>query len=592
MRRRRFLPVVGLLLSSCSLLPANYGLPPGQESGSLAYRLQTRKTEGTPREIDHLVTGTLNENSYIWQPWFVATQATANVTQEFANGGTTGSSSTILTGSGTAAILPRSSFPAVLTVSRTDSRVNGTIFSRDQVNNRVAYNQSALLPDALNLNANLGYEDTTSSDLGSGDAKNGSFDVDKRFENSTVGLSLRHNDSRFRASTLGFTKDQTDVATLRHFYRLWNEVNVQSSSSLLHSTDLTPNSNSDITSLQGVSTAQWRPSDRPFTVNGALRTLTQDVKLSGLNNFDTSTQLATGIAGINYPLAERLTANAGVTGTVQSLKTQAGALANSIPGVSNDKEVFGVLGGLNYYSLTSKLMGFDYGWNAAANALSEFGSVNGSGQSFSTSAVHHVTRAVGLPYAGEVVFGASEAGRVTYSQTGDATPGISHTVSLTKSVSKRNVQTYIRGDASDSREFGGPFASTAQIFNLQVTRQEVIDVSRYWLAAFTFQSARQTFSGLDSGFVTSAGGTALYSERDVFGVRDLSFLSDLSVNAIGLGRQADPRPFGDHLLSQWRNRLDYRIGKVMLSLETNVFRRDGKYGDITLFEVRRFFNNY
>jgi hypothetical protein len=586
------LPLLCGALASCSAIPTEYGVPPSTNTGAVSYTVQTRKTGNEQRELSNQVTGTLNSSSYIWQPWFMTTQGTVNVTGELVNGGPRSDRSSLLTGTAAATLMPRSSFPTTLTLERSDSRVAGNLLTTDQTSNRAALAQSLFLPDRWNVQTNLSYDDTKVLDIGSGDGNNATVTIDKSYDDSSFVLDLNHEEQRFRAFRDGsLNSDNTDSATLRHIYTIFDEINVQSSTTALRSTAQVSNSIRDLTSLQGVSTAQWRPPGETYSVNGALRTLTQSLRFSGAGaDSRADTQFLTGLLGFNYPLAERLVSNIGVSGTLQSIKSD--NLSSILPSgspVAQDSYNVGVLGGVNYTSLTQPVLGFDYSWNAGANAQSQFGSSNASGQTGTASLGHRISRPLELPLVGDVVVSLSETGGYSVNSRGDSFPVVAHTGAVTKSDSDSNSQTYVRVSATDARDLGGEARSRLQLAEAQFSRVSSIDASRNWGAQFTAQTARQSLFGLDSGLITSANGTAFYIERDVLNMHDLSYRSELTATAIGLGSQFDNLPLTNRVYSQFANRLEYRLGMLVLSFETRLFRREGQTGDLTLFQIRRFF---
>ena len=89
----------------------------------------------------------------------------------------------------------------------------------------------------------------------------------------------------------------------------------------------------------------------------------------------------------------------------------------------------------------------------------------------------------------------------------------------------------------------------------------------------------------------TANGRLGYSHRAVFDVRNLDFKSDLVLNAIGLESLIDETE--DRLLNQarasWKNRLEYRIGKILMTLSADTFITREQIGVAAFFRVIRSF---
>jgi hypothetical protein len=584
--RRSVLYLVLGSLSACSFVPENDILPPGPDTGAITYQISSRKEGNEPRELSNIVTGTVGGNSYLWQPWFMQTQGTVTAGKEFVTGGNAPNGQALLSGTVSGNIMPRSAFPTSVTMSRSDSRTDGSLFAGSLKTNRAQLSQHLYLPDEWNVQTDLSYEDSDASDLGHGESRNAAVDVNKTIGDSTFGLGLHHDENRFKLVSSGIVNDTTDLATFTHNYSMWDAINVQSSTTAFRSLGNSLGTGRNLTSIQGVSTAQWRPGDGDLNVTGALRTLSQSLKLTGPFSVGTSTQFFSGLVGANYPLADRLNASVGLSGQFQSVKTQGDAATDL--GVRQGTETAGALASLNYYSLEVPVLGFNYSWNASSALQGQFGDRNSTSQLETTTVGHQLRKPLSLPLAGDIELSASQAARMTYATYNGLAPGIAHSAALSKSLSENNAQLYARVSASDTRDLGGKFPTTLDLFEAQLTRQSTIDATRSWTAALTLQMARQTFFGQNTGFVTLANGNASYFERDVFGIRNLNFRSDLTLNAIGLGDELDRRRLSDTVYSQWGNRFEYVIGKLVLSAESRIFRREGHYGDLIVFQVKRY----
>ena len=93
--------------------------------------------------------------------------------------------------------------------------------------------------------------------------------------------------------------------------------------------------------------------------------------------------------------------------------------------------------------------------------------------------------------------------------------------------------------------------------------------------------------------IASANGTLSYRKADLFGVRNLRFTSDLTLNAVGLEEvlteDEEDQPLSDRFRSDWTNRLAYHIGRIVASLEAGAFYNQGELGNSVFFRIRREF---
>lgn len=590
--------MLGISLSACDMVPkefTDFNLPVTNKSGALSYTVQTQKTPDQKRELRNQVTATVAADTFIWQPWFATAQGTLNVTRDITTGGTAETDVAVASGAVSVNVLPLSQFPTTVSYSRSDSSVDGnaTSFGSDTTIDRASLNSRVFLPDNWNVSTLLTLENNETGVSDKDQFFQGAVEVNKLFENSSMNLLLKHDDTSVESRAAGFRDGQTDFVNFRHNYKPFEEVTVQSSSTLLRSIDDNVSVNRETFSLQGVSNAQWRPKELPFTINGAIRTLTQTLDQTSVtagNSSNTDTQLVTGTVGLNYLIAPRLTANAAVNANFNSIETRLGGASSTLPLSNQTTYTMGTLGGLNYFSLPTELYGFAYSWNAGTNAQALFGSEVDGNQSASATIGHSVTRALTMPLIGLWTFSASESGRIQSTSGRDTIPALSHSTGLSKSLVDSQSQTFIRLFGSDDRDLAGSSPTEHQLLSLQMNRTGVLTATSNWVAGLSVQTSRQVINNNDTGFLHTANGTAAYIHRNLLGVRNLSFRSDLTLSAVGFGTALDDRQPSERIHSQWENRVDYRIGKILMTLKGRVINDDGKLADLVLFQIRRTFD--
>ncbi|HLB80213.1 MAG TPA: hypothetical protein VJJ77_06895, partial [Dongiaceae bacterium] len=381
--------------------------------------------------------------------------------------------------------------------------------------------------------------------------------------------------------------------------RPFENVTAQSSATAIYEADDFETSAFDRGSLQGLTTAQWHPPDLPFTVNGALRALAERIATEDLatsaESSETTNRILNGTIGLNYPIRPRLTANAGVNARIESIDVEAGGISDETPTEGGVTTGGSLLGSLNYQSLTEPVLGFDWSWNSTGSTTLSAESDAGVTDQETVTVGHGVDRSFDLAFPGRVSLRASEEVDVTSAAEERFSAGLFHNLSLTHNSGADGVTTFARASVSDRRDLVGGDGLEFQLIQFVLSRQETIDLTSSWLANLSVQASRQKSADQDAKTTVSANGTAAYRETDIFGVRDLRFISELTLSALGLESvltetedEEDTR-LADRFHSEWANRLEYRIGRIFASLEGSALYSQGEIGNSIFLRVRREF---
>jgi len=107
------------------------------------------------------------------------------------------------------------------------------------------------------------------------------------------------------------------------------------------------------------------------------------------------------------------------------------------------------------------------------------------------------------------------------------------------------------------------------------------------------QVTRQKTGSSKANVTSTADGTVSYREQDLFSVSNLSLLSELTLRAIGLEdviSKSNRKIQTEDFRTEWRNLVEYRIGRVIASLEVTVFQEDEVLGNFVMLRVRRDFS--
>ncbi len=518
---------------------------------------------------------------------------------DLERGGTSGNSDSLLLGGDiTLGILPVSRYPTNLTYSHTDSQIDGNRGGSDFVRDQVGINSTAVISSDLRTLLSASYEVVDEPDFGSEERQQAALSVNKTFDTDRLGLNLRYEGSSFD-SLEDEDIDETDVVgSVRYDSSLFEDFTSQSTSTAIYSQEDTETQDLNEISLQGTTTAQWRPKEHPFTVNGALRTLAEDIDLLTFNNegdgnpTKTERLLSVGTLGLNYPITKQLTTNFGITAQSESITRDAGGVTREPTSDNRSTYSTDLLGNVNYQSLPEKLYGFDWRWDANGSADVGYDNTNTFEDSEAVSLGHGFQTTFDKLPLTPLQFGFSQQALMRRSSEEGTTPSLFHSTSLSHRKSEAGVTTFARLSVSDRREIAVSDAEEFQIARLQLDRQAAIDFRRQWLANISLQATRQSTESSGIQVTASADGTVSYREQDLFSVSNLSFSSELTVSALGLEEfisDSDRNIETEEIRTDWQNVIEYRIGRIIISMEATVFQEDEQFGNLFMFRIRRDF---
>lgn len=610
----RVLPVLamlGMIMNGCGNSQVG-AVPPVRVSGSVGEMYRTSRFGDQPRENVNQVDAALRAATYFWQPWFITTDAGARVAYQTRSGGTsTAGDSEIVGGDVQLGVLPFSRFPTTLSYSRTDSRFEG-MTGKDFTRDRASLVQRALFGASLRTLTRLAYETVEQPEAGDETIRSGGFNISKMLDRGAISLSLDHIDSEFLASVPEEQDEteETNTVTLIHNFTPSTVFRMQNTVSYIQDEDDTEIQEFGRTTVQGVSTQQWRPTNYPFTVNAALRASRDDLETIettpvGFAEEEAETSLVSAAIGLNYPIRPRLTANFGVNGlyqdTVQDTTDDLGVTT------TDDERTIksSLLSSITYLSLPKPVGSFQWRWNAGANANGEYSDVRqGGGEAIQqfvgsggTTLGHSWVRSIPVPVLGPGRFGFSQTGRVDLNSDDEnddfIVPSLAHSAYVTYGASTKGVSTYFRFAVSDRREFVATDATESQLAELQLNRRSFVDVEETWGAALTLQASRQARRNEGEDFVASATGRIDYVDQRLFDVTNLLFRSELELHAVGLEdviRNEKENRFEEERRAEWTNTVQYRVGKITTSLEGSLFYVGDEFGNSVFFRIRRDFN--
>jgi len=348
-------------------------------------------------------------------------------------------------------------------------------------------------------------------------------------------------------------------------------------------------------SLQGFSTFQWRPEEKPFVVTGSLRTLTEELERTDDDAPEgTSTQLAAANVGLRWPVNDRLSVGFGLRALVESVdRGEGGAIGES--GSEDGARISGgFLANAGYNSQKREVANFDWSWTARAQTDNGYDTQSQFFTSETLSLGHRFDRYFDDLFFLPVTFSFSQDAGMGFDSAGQdpVSASLSDSVALSYAKSTPRSSTTARLALRDSRSLIGE-KSELQSLLARIGRRLSVDTDRSLAGDVSAQLVRQVADdGAD--FSMSASGLVTYGHRDLFAVENLSFRSELRISLVNFEQVFGESPdeeYEELLRNDWRNILTYQIGRLTTSLEASAFQRESGIGYLGIFRISRAFGD-
>lgn len=597
--------------------PGQSNLPPILASGAVSYSLQETSSAATGRTWRNSLTGTINPNTYIWEPWFATANGSVNLSVMNTSGGksatNTGggdsSNTLLLTGTMNINVLPESFFPAQLSYTRVDNSVQVNNEQTDSKSDSFSYAQQLFVWEDLDLGFQAQLDTSAQNNNSTQTTQTYNADALKRFETQAVKITMTHRNAAYESPTTGAVTGASNTLAFRHRYSPLENVSADSTSTLRQSGFNERTQKQDSLTMQGVTTLIYKPPELPLTVHGAFRTFdeTQATTYSGESTVagTTNSHIRTVFAnaGATYILGPGLTSNANLSANVS--QTQ---INQTSAGSNTGSNVMGLAGGvgLGYTAPTRDLYGFDWSWSGDAGADTSFSTADSMNVAQTSRLGHTALRMVQVPLLETLQLSASQNIGSNLGTDVGLTPSLANSATLSRNMRKGKDWDLLQLSASDSRTFmNAPV--TYQLLSVQFTKGYEPDAFTSIMGSITFQSARQivgeskttlsTTKGSDSGWRDTTSGSLTFSARNIFGEPNLNFASEYSVsppsylaasNTPELSGSSASRTSKSLLGTQrWTNRLEYVIGRMRMRLINRLANADGGMVESTLFQITR-----
>lgn len=543
------------------------------------------------RTVQSLSTLRLNTSTYLWKPWFATLNgsATSSVARNDSDSEERSSSDSSLSGgSATLMMFPQSRFPFTGYIDRTTSEINnddGLQFgninpdTRDDFIGTTRYGVAQQYRNQqgdLRLNTRLDHRDRQSRL--SDNEKSDSFSVNGSRLWSTQRLQLS---SRYDESTNETDDNHSTSVNLtgRHSYNPTPSLSFENlatgASSESRQTSISNPIDFRQRSKQVSSFGVWRPKlDRPLTVTGSVR-------LSGLDTEEATTEREVETAVLTSGLVYDLTPFVRTTGNVTVNKFKESQRSDLFSSQS---------GGITYQPDSVLLQEYRYRWSTGADLSNRTGEE--SGQQLSGQIDHSLDRRFQLDRRGRIRMTLNQGLGSTSDTENPDFQRLIHSLTTGWTMDDERNTTIIRLTASDSRLFGDD-EHYFQLLNLQASRNSPLSRSSSWSGNLTFQASR-TKADADAVTALLASGQLRYGNTRFMDIPRLRFSTELQISANDFISEDSRSTFdssNDRLLTEWRTRFSYLIGRLSLQLDTRTINTDGEVDKLVQIRLIRGFGD-
>lgn len=562
---------------------------PMDTGGYLDYQFRYRVSAEEPNRMQNVITGNYDLSTYLWEPWIAGLDASVALTRsatDIQDDG--GQDTTLLTGRGDLRLLPMSPFPLGLFVERRDSEVGGTLLGTDF--NFFSYGFLQQFAPAGGGRFSLSYrnDEVVNTPTGgegserSDEADLWQFAADRRFGAHALNLNLEKRDQYIRSDALEENAD-IDRAILRHKFSSGGGFSLDNMVFHLGETRRSADRNTDRDFAQLNSILTWRPlsASRLLVTGNALATHTEsafDLAQVEANSLSVNT-------GVTWQQTPQLNFNA--SGGVNMLDTPGSSQANTYQRL-----------GTSYAGEVLPVGRLFYNWGGGitlANSTFSDDPEYDSIQDYSARYDHGLSHSVVLDGGSQLSFNLGQQLSAGYDTMRGDLRLLNHSASLTWSEQSLTTTSFLRMALGDRRRYGEQ-EDTFQLVNLQASRRWQTSHVSSWSGNVTLQ---WTFSSAVMDWGQQGNDDASYSvdvnytRHTLFEVPNLSFISELRFFSSDFRSEDDLQMTSDIRLLQenrfWRNRLEYRIGKLELNLHADVLENNGTTRGLLMLQARRYF---
>ena len=569
-----------------------------QHDGFIEYQYRVNTGEIMPTDTQQLVTWRGNLSTYAWRPWLLQLDASIGLTRTTASQSEIDRDGTLVTGGATASLFPRSHFPFRAFFESRDSRVEGVLADLELSTTTLGFLQQYAPRSGGSYALEYRQSDNDNVSLGGGRApRSFSNEIWQLTAANTMGRNdfrltaiNRQVDRRVDLPNLQTTENRVfdesesrNIVSLRHRFRTSPRFFLEDTTFFADERIRFDGSDMHRRFLQFNGLTTWRPAtERPLFVT--LRALAQGID-SGPDGLENGSRSVIFNAAANYQLSRGVTiaANAGTS------------LLD--PDTSDRKLSYFQRARSSYRSPILDLAGAEYVWGGTIETGNRRDS-NGDDvdvQDAVATLNHSYTKLLSLPGYRQLQLSFAQQVSAAGDTIGREENTLNNSVFLTLDRQNGRTSSYFRLSLTDRRLFGDR-DDVFQLANLQASRRTQVDRRKSWDGSITVQYSHNLrddpFFGADNESVSYSADIG-YSHQDLFNIRMLNFRSRLRLLSNDF-QSDDPfdRRIGEVVDRDevvWRNRLEYRIGRLELRLLADLREVSDQWMSRFFFQVRRYY---
>ena len=548
-------------------------------SGSIGYTYRISDYSTGDSDGQQVLRADMNNRFFVWRDWFMVGNSNLSFSQVQTTVATGRSDNSSITGSVGFTVLPQSSTPFGFSYTRSDSKVD-TDFNRATGPNTPSLDDSAVTESLVMHQSLVGkryrlklkYSDDRSRSVLRGKYGASALSVSGLYR-ETTGV-LRASVSQKNETTYDSLDRESQYVRVNHNYTGFKKVTVRSSASI-SKIQQSPQEGVSTAASYGVELTQaatsviWKSLDKKLMVTSALR-------FSGIKSVvastpqDNSNRTLSGSLGVTYQLTQKTSL------FINSNSSQSGVSGQEVASTSNQL-------GVTYRSGEIKLDAWSYDWRTDAR----LGQRVDDGEESSTSSFnlgHGVGRRWGIARSQYIYLNGSQDFS-SNTQSNQVRQRLSHRGSLGWRQSLFSVNRRAQFQVSDQRDLDG--VSALQTLTADLSQQSSLNRRIKLNGSLNYQ-----LTSYQSVGSSVEGSTSENSAISING--GLSYLNPFSISGMGFTsnyRYSQSVASQDQLTVQqsWSNKMNYRVGKIDVSLQY-LYREARKISyNAVFFNVRRVF---
>jgi len=586
--------VASILLFLPQIVCAQLG--PIETGGFLEYQYRRNTGTGPIEATSNIGTLQTNVSTYVWRPWIMRVNALLNLTKTASENVSSQQSSTLVTGALNVNLFRQSRFPFMAYYDTKDSRVDGDLPGTDILNTTYGFMQKYMGKGGGQYSMDYRHRSVESLfNDGSGITNEGISDTWQIRAQKSLGRNLITLDSlRDDVSRSDTNQKQNRFNhTLRHRFNSGRGFFLEDTTFFSDEQFETDDVDRQRRFLQFNGVSTWRPqTKRPLLIIG--RGLLQGTE-TGNEGVEQMSKNMAMTASANYGYTDRI--NFGANVGIAAVDSSGGEEI-----VSTFQQLMA-----SYRSEDHDLWNSRYQWGATIEAGNRSGDEKESGdidrndegsvQNINLRFNHTISKNYQLSSGRQFTFHVAQQIMGAADSDNRRRTALTHTGAGTLSNQNGNTTSYVRLSISDGR-LSAEADSVSQLVNLQLSRNRQTGRNRSWGGNLTMQYGRTVLDSPDANRkenkTVSYSGNLHYMQRDLFDISDLTFTSELRLLSSEFVRVEEMDdgglvPVRERTDLEWRNWLDYRVGKLQIRLTANMSKTRDVHNFLIFLRIRRLY---